>query len=222
MNEKMSFSEVSLHTVVSGEERASGTPSAGRALIMLSLLVLVLAIVTSRVPALDRGIGTALLGNSAVVEMDFSGVADDYAFYTERYWNAAEARIVPAPVAEPEYAFYTERYWNRAETAAAAPVAEVEDYAYYTERYWNMAAPQEASAAGGTVVVDDYAYYTERYWDMAATGQAIEAESSEDEGFAYYTERYWNRAGDDVAGVGSGEKPYAYYTERYWQQAQER
>ncbi|HSM56703.1 MAG TPA: hypothetical protein VK879_11165 [Candidatus Sulfomarinibacteraceae bacterium] len=201
MNEKMSISKVSLQAFVSGEERASGTPTAGRALVLLSLLVLVLAlvVVTMRAPAIAEVTAGAQPARSAVVEMDFSGVADGYAYYTERYWQSAEARAAlaagsEAAVSEPAYAYYTERYWNRAENSVtAAPVDESEEYAYYTERYWNMAATEQASGA----------------------------ESSEAEDFAYYTERYWNRAHNNTAGASSEEDGYAYYTERYWRQAQE-
>ena len=114
-----------------------------------------------------------------------SDVADDdgnYAFYTERYWQAAQERAnqPQAFVADDEngdgFSYYTERYWQAAANRDAQLEADVEDgnetshdYAYYTERYWDAAANRDAQ--DGNEASHDYAYYTEQYWEAAANRQ---------------------------------------------------
>jgi hypothetical protein len=78
---------------------------------------------------------------------------------------------------EEEYAFYTERYWQMAAAREARPDAHPHAtgpyYASYTDRYWQMAAAREASlsatsAAPGAPVTSEYSTYTDRYWQMAS------------------------------------------------------
>lgn len=214
MNEKVYYNESLSPPMVSGDVSKRNV---ARTAVVLGLTLLVVAVLMGG--QLQSMANASIDAESVVVVPDQPSSTDDYAYYTERYWTAAEARTAAPVAAVPEYAYYTERYWKAAESRTVAPATPEEESAYYTERYWNMA---EADAS--SVETEDYAYYTERYWKMADTqGSASLApvEEVSEPGYAYYTERYWKM--DQATSATADEEPdYAYYTERYWQNAEQR
>ena len=120
-------------------------------------------------------------GSVVVASTTAETASDGYAFYTERYYEAAAAREVEvAAAAEKDYAFYSERYYDAAAAREAKIAAEAaNDYAFYTERYYEAAAARDAKIAGAEQE-KDYAFYTERYWEAAAAREAAAA-SAENE-----------------------------------------
>lgn len=80
--------------------------------------------------------------------------ADDYAYYTERYWKLAEELPPARTVVEPEYDFYTERYWKLAEELPLARTVAEPEYDFYTQRYWEMAGSSHPTHAPGEVEQD--------------------------------------------------------------------
>ena len=118
-------------------------------------------------------------GGAVVASTTAETASDGYAFYTERYYEAAAAREVEgAAAAEKDYAFYTERYYDAATAYEAKMAVEAaKDYAFYTERYYEAAAARDAKIAGAEQE-KDYAFYTERYWEAAAAREAAAASAN--------------------------------------------
>jgi hypothetical protein len=92
----------------------------------------------------------AVTGNLFAFAAD-SGVAGDYAYYTQRYWQAAaerEARLASQGGNEA-YSYYTERYWQAAATRESELTGQdlEQEYAFYTQRYWQAAAAREAEVS---------------------------------------------------------------------------
>jgi hypothetical protein len=112
----------------------------------------------------------------------------EFAYYTERYWQAAAAREAvrgagrQASAGMSEGEMYRELYVQHvAEQQAllAKPPAlfAIGESATYTDRYWQMAAAREAnlqatSAALGAPATTAYGTYTDRYWQLAAEREA--------------------------------------------------
>jgi 3-oxoacyl-ACP reductase-like protein len=113
--------------------------------------------------------------------------AGDYAYYTDRYWQAAAAREAvrgagrqaSAGMSEGEMyrELYTQHVAEQRALLAKPPALYVAEPATYTDRYWQMAAAREAnlqatSAALGAPATTAYGTYTDRYWQMASEREA--------------------------------------------------
>ena len=89
---------------------------------LIILGIVVLFFIVLAISQLQRP-GSASVDASSAVAVAVPAASDEeYSYYTERYWKAAEARaaesmapVESATAAEPEYAYYTERYWKAAD-----------------------------------------------------------------------------------------------------------
>lgn len=149
-----------------------------------------------------------------------------------QYGQASSETVASQPAASTgagagEYAFYTERYYEAAAARESAAAVEVDrdDFAYYSRHYYLTAAPQEngVTAATRDSIADfyarqyrvtavpqeageDYAFYTGRYYEAAAARDAKDAaQSGEAEDYAFYTERYYKAAAAREAATAGGE-----------------
>jgi hypothetical protein len=137
---------------------------------------------------------TEKTGSSVAVQANTAASADgDYAFYTERYYEAAAARESAAAVEDiDDFATYARHYYLTAAPQQKVTAATTDSLAAFYARQYAVTAvsPEEAAAAG-----DDYAFYTERYYEAAAARDArLAAESEAEKDYAFYTERYYEAA----------------------------
>lgn len=136
---------------------------------------------------------TEKAGSTVAVQANTAPADGDYAYYTERYYEAAAARESAAAVEDiDDFAYYARHFYLTAapqQKVTAAPTDSIA--AFYARPYLATAVSSEETAAAG----DDYAFYTERYYEAAAARDArLAAESEAEKDYAFYTERYYEAA----------------------------
>lgn len=136
---------------------------------------------------------------------------------TEKAGSTVAVQANTAP-ADGDYAFYTERYYEAAAAReSAAAVEDIDEFAYYARHYYLTAAPQQQVTAAPTDSIA--AFYARPY---LATAVSAEEATGAGDGFAFYTERYYEAAAARdarLAAESEAEKDYAFYTERYYEAA---
>ena len=157
MNEKM---------VLPHQDRSQPGPEAPPA--PVTVLILFIAVFMLALAGLLRLIQLHGGGDALAPPVAALAAAGDFAYL----WQTAP---------EQEYAFYTERYWQMAAEREARLAADAQaagpSYASYSDRYWQMAAAREArlsatSAAPGASAVTVYGAFTDQYWQLAAAREA--------------------------------------------------
>jgi hypothetical protein len=169
---------------------------------------------------------TEKAGSTVAVQANTAPADGDYAFYTERYYEAAAARESAAAVEDiDDFAYYARHFYLTAapqQKVTAAPTDSIAAFyarpylatqkvtaaptdsiaAFYARPYLATAVSAEEATGAG----DDYAFYTERYYEAAAARDArLAAESEAEKDYAFYTERYYEAAAarDAVASAAS-------------------